>query len=101
MFTISIGRQPKICHIAIYQIERKNAIIQKDFFRRIVPSERIVCRERNEKNERFRPVAASGTAGSPRGNPEREDVRGAQANPCSVRESAYDACCEIFAKELE
>ena len=47
-----------------------------------MPSERIVCRERNEKNERFRPVAASETAGSPRGNPEREDVRGAQANPC-------------------
>ena len=63
-----------------------------------MPSERIVCRERNEKNERFRPVAASGTAGSPRGNPEREDVRGAQANPCSVRESAYDASCETSPK---
>ena len=63
-----------------------------------MPSERIVCRERNAKNERFRPVVASETAGSPRGNPEREDVRGAQANPCSVRESAYDASCETSPK---
>ena len=88
-------------YLAICQIERKNAIIQENSFRRIVPSERIVCRERNEKNERFRPVVASETAGSPRGNPEREDVRGGQPNPCSVREPAYDALRETSPKIQE
>ena len=63
-----------------------------------MPSERIVCRERNEKNEKFRPVAASETAGFSTGQPGARDVRGAQANPCSVRESAYDASCETSPK---
>ena len=38
--------------------------------RNIVPSERIGCRERNEKNERFRPVVQKRRLASPRGNPE-------------------------------
>ena len=90
-----VANDVKIRHNAIYQFEGKNAIIAwKISLGLLYPLNGSAAGRGTRKSEKIdRSCIYGGWLST--GKPGVRDVRGAKANPHSVRESAYDACWKI------